>query len=199
MYKHFFVLLPLLMASFAAARQHPRSWIEVRSPRFTIVTNSNEKQGRRIALQFERMRAIFQEAYPRLQDDPESPLIVLAIKDKDQFRILESSEYRSKNSLPLHGIFVGSSDKNYVLMRLDSQAGSSYPVVCHEYTHLFLRQSDDRIPLWLNEGLAEFYQNTEIHDQNVLLGELNQQHLMLLRQEKLLPLATLFSVNVMSP
>jgi hypothetical protein len=199
MYRHSFVLLPLLMASFAAAREHPRSWIEVRSPRFTIITNSNEKQGRRIALQFERMSAIFQEAYPQLEHDPESAVVMLAVKDKDQFRILEPGSYRSKNSLPLHGMFVGASDKSYILMRLDSQAGNPYPVVYHEYTHLFLHQTGERMPLWLNEGLAEFYQSTEIHDQDVWLGELNQQHLMLLRQEKLLPLATLFSVNEKSP
>lgn len=199
MSKRLFLLLPLLVAAFATARERPRNWIEVRSPRFTIVTNSNEKQARRIALHFERMRAIFQEAYPQLDDDPDSPVFVLAVKDKGDFRVLEPSSYRSKNSLPLHGMFVGASDKNYILMRLDSQAGNPYPVVYHEYTHLFLRQSDDRMPLWLNEGLAEFYQNTEIHDQDVLLGELNQQHLMLLRQEKLIPLPTLLLVDEKSP
>lgn len=199
MSKRLFVLLPVVIATFAAGRDRPRNWIEVRTPNFTIVTNSNEKQGRSIALQFERMRAIFEEAYPQLQDDPELPVVVLAVKDKDRFRLLEPSEYHSRNSLPLHGMFVGASDKNYVLMRLDSQAGNPYPVVYHEYTHLFLRVADERMPLWLNEGLAEFYQNTEIYDRDVLLGELDQQHLMLLRQEKLLPLPTLFSVDEKSP
>jgi len=46
MSKYLFLVLPLLGASFATAREHPASWIEVRSSRFTIVTNSNEKQGR---------------------------------------------------------------------------------------------------------------------------------------------------------
>lgn len=199
MSKRFLVLLPLALASLGWAREHTANWVEVRSPRFTIVTNSSEKQGRRIAVQFERMRAIFQEAYPQLEDDPDAPVVVLAIKSKGEFRALEPSAYASKKALPLHGMFVGGADKNYILMRLDSEAGNPYPVVYHEYTHLFLREVDERMPLWLNEGLAEFYQSTEIYDQEVLLGEPNQQHLMFLRQEKLLPLVTLFTVDEKSP
>ena len=52
MSKFYFLLLPLLGASFATAREHPGNWIEVHSSRFTIVTNSNEKQGRHIAAHF---------------------------------------------------------------------------------------------------------------------------------------------------
>jgi Protein of unknown function (DUF1570) len=199
MSRHLFLLLPLLLAASATARPRPGTWIEVRSPRFTVVTDSSERQGRRIAAQFERMRVIFQQSYPQSDDDSDSPVLILAVRNKDQFRTLEPDAYTSKRSLPLHGMFVHASEKNYVLMRLDSEAGNPYPVVYHEYTHLFFRQAEERIPLWLNEGLAEFYQNTEIYEQDVLLGEPNQQHLMLLRQEKLLPLTTLFKVDEKSP
>jgi len=195
---HFF-LLALFVGTFATAREHRANWIEVCSPHFTIVTSSSAQQGKRIALQFERMRAIFQQAYPEVGGNPESPVFVLAVKSKDQFRALEPREYVAKKALPLHGMFVRASDKNYILMRLDSEAGNPYPVVYHEYTHLFLREADEQLPLWINEGLAEFYQNTDIYDRKVLLGQPNQQHLMFLRHEKLLPLAVLFSVDEKSP
>ncbi len=193
------LLLCLLAATFASSGERPANWIEVHSSRFTIVTNSSEKQGRRIAAQFERMRAIFQESYPGATDDPDGPVLVLAVKRKDQFRSLEPTTYLSSKALPLHGFFVHAADKNYILMRLDSEAGNPYPLVYHEYTHLFLGQAEERMPLWLNEGLAEFYQTSEIYDQDVLLGQPNQQHLMLLRQEKLLPLEDLLRVDEKSP
>ena len=199
MRKRVFLLLPLLVAIVAAARERPASWIEVRSPGFTVVVNSSEKQGRRIAAQFERMRAIFQQAYAQLGDDAESPILVLAVRNNDQFRKLQPRAYLAKKSLPLHGMFVRAADKDYILMRLDPEAGNPYPLVYHEYTHVFLREGNERIPLWLNEGLAEFYQSTEIYGRDVLLGEPNQQHLVLLRQEQLLPLSTLFTVDETSP
>lgn len=195
-----FYLVPLVFAAaLATGRESPRKWIEVRSPRFTIVTDSGEKQGRRIAAHFERMRAIFHQAYPDRDDDPDDPVLVLAVKSKDQFRTLEPNTYLSRKALPVHGMFVRAGDTNYILMRLDAEAGNPYPVVYHEYTHLFLREADEHTPLWLNEGLAEFYENTEIYDRDVVLGSPNRQHLTLLSEEKLLPLATLFTVDEHSP
>jgi len=47
--------------------------------------------------------------------------------------------------------------------------------------------------------LAEFYQNTDIRDKEVLLGEPSTENILLLRQEQLLPLATLFTVDYNSP
>ena len=199
MSKPFVLGLLVLSAALTAARDNSRHWIEVRSPGFTIVTNSSEKQGRRIAAQFERMRAVFQQSYPQTGDDPESPVVVLAVKNKDLFRVLEPASYLSDKSLPLHGVFVGDGETNYILMRLDAQAGNPYPVVYHEYTHLFLREADQKLPLWLNEGLAEFYQNTEIYEDHVVLGQSDQQHLMLLREQKLLPLPALFNIDEKSP
>ena len=188
-----------LAAALATARENTGKWIEVRSPHFIIVTNSGANRGRRIAAQFERMRTIFQQSYPDLEGDSESPVLVLAVRNKEQFRALQPSTYLSKKSLPLHGMFVRASDKTYILMRLDSEAGDPYRVVYHEYTHLFLSEAEEPMPLWLNEGLAEFYQNTEIDERKVLLGLPDEQHLTSLRGEKFLPLATLFTVDEKSP
>jgi hypothetical protein len=199
MLKPHLLLLFLLVGTLAAAREHSAKWLEVRSPPFTIVTNSSEKQARRIAFQLERMRAVLQQAYAQVEDDPESPVVVLAVKSKDQFHALEPSQYISKKALPLHGMFVRGSDKNYILMRIDWAAGNANPVIFHEYTHLFLREAEERLPLWLNEGLAEFYQNTQVYDQEVVLGQTNQQQLMFLHQQKLLALSTLLSVDEKSP
>jgi len=197
--KSIYLLLLLVASAFATAHDDSDRWIEVRSPRFIIVTSSGISQGRRIAAQFERIRSIFHQSYPEIENDPELPVLILAVKRKDQFRRLAPNTYSSKRSLPTHGLFVRASDKNYILMRLDPEAGNPYPLVFHEYTHVFLRETYDRMPLWLNEGLAEFYQNTEIYDQDVLLGEPNLRHLKFLRENKLLPLETLFTVDEKSP
>src|SRR5690242_20186379 len=111
----------VVAAPLAAARDKVENWIEVRSPHFDVVTNSNEKQGRRIADQFERMRSVFHAAFPKLQIDPASPIIVLAIRDEKDFRALEPTAYLTKGSLKLGGLFLRAPDKNYVLMRMDAE------------------------------------------------------------------------------
>ena len=86
-------------------------------------------------------------------------------------------------------------DKNYVLLRLDAQGEHPYATVYHEYTHLLCSGAAEWLPLWLNEGLAEFYQNTEIRDKEVVLGEPSPENVLLLRQNRLMPLPILFRVD----
>jgi Tfp pilus assembly protein PilF len=199
MSKRLFLLLPILATVLAAARDKAENWTEVRSPHFTVVTNSNEKEGRRVADQFERMRSAFQAAFPNLQIDTGSPIVVLAIKDDKTFKTLEPEAYLAKGSLKVGGLFMRAPDENYVLMRLDAEGDHPYAVVYHEYTHLLLSKAAEWIPLWLNEGLAEFYQNTEINEKDVSLGKPSLENIQLLRQNKMLPLPTLFTVDASSP
>ena len=199
MSKYRFLLLPILAAALAPARDKVETWIEVRSPHFTVVTNSNEKQGRRVADQFERMRSVFHVAFPKLQIDPGSPIFVLVIRDEKDFKALEPEAYLAKGSLKLGGLFLRAADKNYVLMRLDAEGDHPYSVVYHEYTHLIMSKAAEWMPLWLNEGLAEFYQNTDIHEKDVSLGQPSAENILLLRENRLLPLATLFTIDAKSP
>jgi tetratricopeptide (TPR) repeat protein len=204
MWKRIVLLLPLslnlLAASTAAwARDKAENWLEVRSQHFTVVTNTNEKTARRTADQFERMRSVFHVAFPHMSIDNDSPIIVLAIKDEKDFRELEPQAYLAKGQLKLGGLFLRAPDKNYVLMRMDADGEHPYSVVYHEYTHLLLSKSAEWLPLWLNEGLAQFYENTDIHEKDVALGQPSPGNLELLRENRLLPLATLFAVDTNSP
>ncbi len=198
-FTRFQAIFALFMLSLSVSWAKQDEWIQVTSQHFIVVTNSSEKQGRKVADQFERMRAVFHLAFPKLQVDQSSPIIVLAIRDEKDFRALEPEAYLSKGSLKLGGLFLRAADKNYVLMRLDAEGDHPYSVVYHEYTHLLLSKSADWIPLWMNEGLAEYYQNTEIREKDVLLGQASVENILLLRQNRLLPLPTLLTVDSNSP
>ena len=196
MYKRLILLLALFLPVITWAK--PESWPEIRSPHFTVITNSNEKQARRVADQFERMRSVFHTLFPKIQIDNLGSITVLAIKDEKDFRELEPAAYLAKGQLKLGGLFLRGADKNYVLLRLDAEGEHPYAVVYHEYTHLLLSKAEF-IPLWLNEGLAEYYQNTDIHEKDVALGQPSPENLELLRQNRLMPLPTLFAVDHSSP
>jgi len=199
MSRHVF-LSCLVLASWCvpAGAEKQENWLEIRSPHFVVVTNSNEKQGRHIADQFERMRSVFHVALPNLPIDPGVPIIVLAVKDEKDFRSLEPQAYLAKGSLKLAGLFLRAPDKNYVLMRLGAEGEHPYAIVYHEYTHLLLSKAE-WMPLWMNEGLAEFYQNTDIQEKSAALGQVSAENILWLRQNRLLPLPILFAVDHNSP
>ncbi len=193
------LLLISLLGLGGWARASSENWVEVRSPHFVVLTDSNEKQARHVADQLERVRSVFHVLLPKANVDPSSPIVVVALKDKKGFQALEPEAYLGKGRLDLAGYFLHAPDKNYVLLRLDVQGEHPFATVYHEYTHLLLENSGVWLPLWLNEGLAEFFQNTEITDRDAKVGEPSQDDILYLRQNRLVPLTTLLQVDVNSP
>ncbi|HVT97159.1 MAG TPA: tetratricopeptide repeat protein, partial [Acidobacteriaceae bacterium] len=194
------LLLVLLLSATGWARENGSGWLEVRSPHFTVITDAGEGRGRHVAGQFERMRWVFQSSLPASANlDPANPIVVIAVKDRKGMEALEPAPYLAKGQISLAGLFSQSTDKNYILVRLDGEGEHPWSTVYHEYTHLMEANSAEWMPLWLNEGLAEFFQNTEIRDKEVLLGEPSMSALLLLQQNRLIPLPVLFKVDATSP
>lgn len=193
------LLLVFLTAVPAAIADSTPHWIHLRSEHFVILTDSSEKQARHLANQFERMRIVFQKLIPNsTADSGTGPIIVLALKDKKSFQSVEPSAYLAKGQINLAGLFLSGPDKNYIVLRLDAEGEHPFATVYHEYTHFVVRKVT-WLPLWMNEGMAEFYQNTDIQDDDVLLGKPSFEDILFLRQSALLPLPTLLAVDHDSP
>ena len=188
----------ILLFALGAVAEPPR-WTEVRSPHFVVLTNSNEKTARHVAGQLERMRTLFRSMIPASNDDGEPPIKVFALRDQKSFQTLEPAAYLAKHQLELAGLFSRGPDSSTILLRLDAQGDHPFATVYHEYTHYMLRKADWWLPLWLNEGLAEFYQNTDIGDKDAHLGQPDPNDIRYLRQNQLLPLTTLLTVDHTSP
>jgi Tfp pilus assembly protein PilF len=192
------IYLLIVLAFAAAAHAQTENWLEVRSPHFTLLSNAGEADARRATGQFERMRSVFRRVFPDTDIDPGSPIIVLAVTDKLTFQALEPESYLAPGRLNITGLFLRAPEKNYVLIWLDAPVAHPIAPVYHEYTHLILSRMG-WLPLWLSEGWAEFYQNTQIRDHEVRLGMANAENLDLLHRSHLLPLAKLFTVDNTSP
>ena len=190
-------LLIAVSAALAGAKADP--WLEVSTPHFIVISDASENRARQVASEFERMRAVFHKRFPKARVDAAFPIIVLALRDRKDIQALEPQAYLAKGQLDLAGLFLRTPDKNYVLIRLDVEGDHPYATVYHEYTHFVLSRDEEQMPLWLNEGLAQFFETTEIRDKKVLVGQPSIENIMLLRQNRLLPLATLFSVDHNSP
>jgi TonB family protein len=197
------IILIVLAAQRLFSGPKPQTWIELRSPNFTIVTNDNENQARHLAYQFEMVRAVFREFFGISGSSKDQPVIIIAAKDEDTLKTLLPEYWAKKGSAHPAGIYFGSLEKNYIALRLDVSMNQSayepYEIVYHEYVHHLTRRLRSVMPLWLVEGLAEFYGNIRIERKNVYVGAPSSSRLMVLRQNPPLPLSTLFDVNATSP
>jgi len=177
------------------------TWIEVQSPHFTIISNSGERDARHVAAQFERMRALCEQSFANFRVDAGKPTIVFVLQDEDSIKLLDPAYRQIKGAMHLAGLYHPTYDRNYALVRADilGSGPSPYRVVYHEYMHELLRINYRGLPAWLDEGLAEYWGNSEIENNVARVGMANKGEVLLLQQKPLLPLATLVSVDRTSP
>jgi hypothetical protein len=110
--------------------------------------------------------------------------------------------YKPFNPANVAGYFQSGQDVNYITLTTERRNSEDDPfhTIFHEYVHLLVNNNLSVKPVWFNEGLAEYYSTFYIDDERkAFLGKLIENHLLYLRQEKLLPLRTLFAVDHNSP
>ena len=79
------------------------------------------------------------------------------------------------------------------------ESGSALPVVFHEYVHEYLHSYYNDLPLWMDEGLAEFYGTFRIQGSEAQLGLPQADELGWMREHPMIPLARLFVIDHRSP
>jgi TonB family protein len=193
------VLLALVVPLAKSDAGQTDSWVEITTPHFVVVSNSAEKDARRIARQFEWMRSAFHQIFPEAQLDTAVSILVLAVEDKANVEAIEPPPYLGPGKLPVGGMFVRAPERNYILVWMNSLALRPYGAIYHEYTHFIQSRMGVWMPLWLAEGTAEYYQTTEIYSDEVRIGRADTYALEKLESNPLLPLTTLFAVDVHSP
>jgi tetratricopeptide (TPR) repeat protein len=189
-----FVLFLLPFSAVAAD-----NWIEVRSPHFIVNSNAGEKEARKVADQFEQIRKMFHSAFSGLRLDPAQPIIIVAAKNENTIKLFLPEEWELKGHIHHAGMYQPGQDKDYVVLRVDSEGDNPFHTLYHEYTHALLRLNFSNLPIWLNEGLAEFFGNSTLGDKQIKTGTIDPGHLYLLNQSKLIPIETLLEVDHNSP
>jgi tetratricopeptide (TPR) repeat protein len=193
--------LLLVLGIPGRASDRNQNWIEIRSPHFIVLSNAGEKEGRHAAAQFENIRALFHAVFPKARVDPGKPTIIFALRNEDSLKLFLPSYGTNPNATKLAGLFLASPDMNFALVRTDASTSlaNEYHTLYHEYTHSILRLNFRGLPLWLDEGLAEFYGSTQFDSHTASFGMPDASLIRLLQRENLIPVATLVSADSSSP
>jgi uncharacterized protein len=187
----------LLAAQVAGAEDR---WIEVKSPHFTVATNGREPDARAAARKFEQIRAVFDTLAPNLSQSADRPILILGARDEGTMKALLPHFWEQKGGVRPQGLFFPGTGQVFMALRLDMEGQSDdESTVLHEYMHSLVERHFDTVPLWLNEGFADFYGNSSVESERVLVGRASRANLGVLREAPLLPLETLLGVNASSP
>src|SRR5271156_1578171 len=192
-----FLSLAILWAAPLPGAKH-ETWFEARSPNFIVVCNAGEKQARKTAIRLEQIRAVFRREL-ELASKHESPVItILAVKDEDSMKTL-LPEYWVKGHAHPAGMFLDNMNQYFAVIQLDAPGLNPYDTIYHEYFHSLTAPYYPNLPVWVSEGLAEFYGNTQIGDSEVGMGRPDPDLIVELKQGGLMPLDVLLKVDHNSP
>ena len=187
----------LVSASAALATAGEKPWIEVRSPHFRVLTNGGTKDARRVAHEFEQMRYVFATQFPTFRLESGAPLLVLAARDEPTEKVLEPALWKIKGAKPV-GEFHHGWEKQYVVVRLDTWGQGAHELVYHEYIHSILHLNAHWLPVWLDEGMAEFYAYTRFLQHEIYIGAPTERYRTIV-SKSLIPIETLIAVDHRSP
>ena len=176
----------LLCLLWIAVPTAAEKWTYGSSEHFDVYSTGGDRTARGALTYFEQVHAYFAVVFRQ------SP----AIKARTRLIVFSNTRqfapYRPNESAV--AFYQPGPDGDYIVIeRLDED---SQPIVVHEYAHLFIKHGGANYPVWLNEGLAEFYSTMKAEGGSMTVGRVPLQRLGYLRSGVgLLPLERLFAAD----
>jgi hypothetical protein len=131
----------------ALAQTRRPSWTYASSDHFEAYVTGDDKRARAAMAEFEWVHPAFQQLLDVPPGAARRPRIIV-------FGTAAAfAPYR--NNDVSNAFWLGTPDGDFIV--LDSLEPDAVPDAVHEYTHLMLNRAGLDYPLWLNEGLAEYY------------------------------------------
>jgi len=181
-----------MLGSAGPAQAGPSPWIEIRSPHFSVVTDSGERRGRDVALHFEQMRAVFGALMTKANVNIPIPLQIVAFRNAKELR--DFAPLWKGKPTQMAGLFQGGEDRSFIM--LDMSAENPWAVVFHEYAHQLMSGvlAADTDP-WFEEGFAEYFATIEVDSKQAMVGKPGEYQYRILEQGGMMKVADLLKVR----
>jgi tetratricopeptide (TPR) repeat protein len=192
-------LAAAILFSISSAWAKDDKWVEARSSNFIVVSNASPQQARNTAIQFEQIRDLFQNSFVFAKDRPSPVITILAAKDENTLRSLLPEYWDKKGHAHPAGMFLNYQYQLQVAVQLTGLGDNPYETIYHEYYHSLTMPYFPALPVWISEGMADFYGNSKIVDKTAYLGMSNAGLMEQLHEQSLIPIGALFRVDHASP
>jgi tetratricopeptide (TPR) repeat protein len=185
-----------VLAIAAAGAAADRPWTLLRSEHLTLIGQEPPKTLQRIAVELEQFRAVVGGLIQSAQRPLPLPTHVYVFDSRKELQPFQP--VRGGRAASLGGYFHHDGEANNIALALQNYDESA-PIVFHEYTHLLVANAARSVPVWLNEGLAEYYSSyaLDADGRRAHIGRPIAHHVALLR-ERFIPLSQLIAVDTES-
>ena len=187
------VLVAALVTPSHGLPRHDLRWHEVTTEHFALLSSASPDHTQEIAETLEAFRATLLGLMPAAGHAETSWTRVFVFGSRETFRPYDlrtpAGEPRETGGYCIRspaGYFIG----------IDATPGYVYkPVIYHEYVHQLMFTRHPGLPLWLHEGIAEYFSTLVVVDGHVRAGYPPQQHLDWLHDHPMPSLPSLFTMS----
>ena len=190
-------------SNVGAERARQSGWLRVRSENFHVVGHAPEAELRALAARLEEFRAVFRTALGTDHFDTRNAAVFVVFRDESEYAPFKPRRADGRPDDGVAGYFQPNPQLNYLTFAAGDLRGDQLTALAfHEYVHLLTRAGRGGVPLWLAEGLSEYYNSYALADggREVRVGRPVRRRAASLRAAReLLPLSVLLSVDHASP
>lgn len=180
-----------LLCCLAALPGGASEWLKLKSAHFELFTTQPQPVAIKAIERLENIQAAFTKLNVAPADSPE-PLTVILFSGFNEFGF-----YSPGHMVKAYFTRMQSAqfEKNVIVVSDFSKDVD--PILFHEFAHYCSRESGGYLPLWLEEGLASYYESLELEGGELALGKPVTRHVKLLKskQFKPMPFGDLFSMQ----
>ena len=180
----------------APASKLSRDWKRFSAVGLEVIGNAREGDLRTAARNIAGFRTTLQILMPGLRLSAPEPTTLVVFRDHPSFTEFAPRDRRGKRQLNIGGYFSDAPDRKYLVLPVFGDRRVTYETVFHEYTHYVVSRNFRDVPLWLSEGLAEFYSTFELDDEGrATVGKVPSSRVWTLSTERLRPLRALLGAE----
>lgn len=178
------------------------TWIRIRTERFDIISSATADRTRELAADVETLASALVRSNERFAPARTRATVFVFDRRKESqpyFDLLFGQE----NAKPT-GVYVRYDGGGTMVVDGSRRGGPlqrndpGIRTAMHELMHDLLRQSDSAPPLWLEEGLAEYFSNARVEGDRVTAGDPIREHAAAMARYAPMTLAQLFAVKAES-
>ena len=172
-------------------------WITLQVEEFILISNVSRAETSAIAHDLLRMRHAIGEV-TKLNVRSTTATRIFIFGSEHGFAPYRKA-ITGRDDMTIRGAFTTSDGGNFIVM-VREKSEDVDRTVYHELTHYFVRNTLPTLPLWLSEGIADYYSTFRTSGETVHIGIPIRQHVRFIRQKPhLIPLTELFATTVDSP
>lgn len=171
-------------------------WRYYRSPNFECYSRNTESESRGLLHNLELLRAVCLERF-KFTERARLDVTVYYFRTVEDFRGYSPEIYGKNNAFK--GYYIARPDRAVISLAPSETVEGAQRRIFHEYVHHLFKTAEEDPPAWYNEGMAELLAGIRIDGDSLEIGHPHAGRLRALRDEKLMPLQTLFGVTHQSP